>query len=380
LRIAINAAVLGKRYTGVGTYIAGLIQSLTRLGHEVVVYGSSPLIPSGPGITRTVTPSWIAFDAGRSSGFWRLLWNLFILPLRLSNRKLDAVVSQNAEGLLWSSIPQLLVVHDLIPLHYPEEAPRLRRYYKRVLPLVLKRSAAVVTVSNYTRSDLLQHYKLNPTNIHVAYDGVEQRPLARRAETMPARFPVEPYFLFVGTFSPRKNLETVLRALEKVRDRVRESLLIVAYPDQWASGSLRLAEELGVSGRITHQAGLRDEEMSYAYEHATALFLLSDYEGFGLPALEAMLAGTPTVVSDSTALAEVVGDAAIKISAHDVSAAAEAMLRLSTDDAYREQMRRVGVKRAQKFTWMRTGTTISEILSRVVPSRDARPQSTRAPQ
>ena len=141
-----------------------------------------------------------------------------------------------------------------------------------------------------------------------------------------ADFRSEPYFLFVGTFSPRKNLETLIRALAKARDHVRESLLIVAYPDKWSTGNLRLAEELGLGNRIVHMCGLTNQEMSFVYGHATALFLLSEYEGFGFPALEAMLAGTPAVVSDSTALAEVVGDAALKINAHDVDAAAKAML------------------------------------------------------
>jgi glycosyltransferase involved in cell wall biosynthesis len=368
---------MGKRYTGVGTCIIALVHALTSLGHEVVVYGSSPLLPSGPNITRVATPSWIAFDSGRISGFFRMAWNLFILPLRLSASKLDGIVSQNAEGLLWGSTPQLVVVHDLIPLLYPEEAPRLQRYYQLLLPLVFKHSAAVVTVSQHTRGDLLQHYNLDPASVFVAYDGVEQRSLSLQAKPM---FADRSYFLFVGTFSPRKNLETVLRAFAKVRDKVRESLLIVAYPDPWSSQCLRLAEDLGVGERITRLSNLTGEEMSYAYQHATALFLLSEYEGFGLPALEAMIAGTPAVVSDSTALAEVVEDAAVRVGAHDIDAAAAAMLRLSTDDGYREEMRRLGIQRAQTFTWMRTGTTISEILSRVVQSRDSSPQATRTPQ
>lgn len=370
MRIAINAALLGKRHTGVGTYISGLSYSLSSLGHEVWLYGSSPHLPAALGIMTHRTPRSIAYDAGPLAGLFRLLWNVAILPMRLWSKKIDALISQNAEGSVWCSVPQLLVVHDLIPLLYPDEAPRLRSYYKKLLPLVLRHSRAIAAVSNHTRSDLLQHYKLGAAYVHVAYNAVHERPVTTRGEVQPNGLPLARYFLFVGTFSPRKNLETVIRALAKVREHVRESLVIVAYPDTWTSGCMQLLEELELQDRAICVSGLTDEEMSYVYRHATALFLLSEYEGFGLPPLEAMVAGTPAVVSDSTALDEVAGDAAIKIGAHDVEAAAEAMLRLSTDPAYREGMRQLGLHQARAFTWERTAQTISELLAQIVPSND----------
>lgn len=376
MRIAINAALLGKRHTGVGTYVIGLIQSLSNLGHEVQVYSSSLLVPAAPGVTLQKTPPSIAFEAGPFAGALRLLWNQFILPIRLRSSKVDAVISQNAEGAIWCSVPQVLVVHDLIPVLYPEEAPRLQSYYRKLLPYVLKHTASVVAVSHHTRSDILRHYKLTPGSVHVAYDGVLRSSEDQSPEHRPAGYPSEPYFLFVGTFSPRRNLVTVIRALAKIRDDVRESLLIVAYPDKWASGCLRLAKELGLRDRIVHMSGLTNQEMGFVYGHATALFLLSEYEGFGLPPLEAMLAGSPAVVSDSTALAEIAGDAALKISAHDVGAAAQAMLRLSTDCRYREELRQLGIQRACTFTWTRTGRTISEILYQIVQGRESTSRST----
>jgi glycosyltransferase involved in cell wall biosynthesis len=379
VRIAINAALLGNRHTGVGKHVVGLIQSLTCQGHEVVVYGSSPFIPRGAGVTQEETPQWIAFDAGRFAGWLRMLWNVFVLPIRIKGSNIDVIVSQNAEGALWGSVPQVMVVHDLIPLFYPEEAPRLGSYYRRFLPLVLKHSAAVVTVSQHTRRDLLLHYKLDRASVHVAYNGLAEGPANSDVEAT-ASLPTGPYFLFVGTFSPRKNLQTVIRAFAKVQDRVRESLLIVAYPDKWASACFGLADELGVRNRIIHRHGLTVGEMSRAYAGATALYLLSEYEGFGFPPLEAMVAGTPAVVSDSTALAEVVGDAAIKIGAHDIVAASETMMRLSADSAYGEKFSQLGMQRATSFTWSSAGSTIGEILSGIVRSRDDKSQLTRAPQ
>ena len=379
MRIAVNAALLGNRHSGVTTYIIGLIQSLSRLGHEVVVYGSSCHLPVGTGITIHRTPRSIAYDAGPFAGFLRLLWNLFVLPAKILGGSVDVIVSQNAEGAIWCSVPQVLIIHDLVPLFYPEEAPRLRSYYKRLLPLVLKHTAAVIAVSQYTRGDILQHYKINPANVHYCYNGVEQASGETEQGRRPANAPSSPYFLFVGTFAPRKNLETLVRALARIQSQVPHSLVIVAYADQWAHGLMRLAKELELGDRVVHLSGLSQQELEYVYHHATALFLLSEYEGFGFPALEAMVAGTPVVVSDSTALAEVAGCAALKISAHDIHAVAEAMLRLFTDNSYREKWQTLGSERAQAFTWDRLGCRVSDILSQVVQSRQAELGSTETP-
>lgn len=358
----------------------GLVRSLSALGHEILVYGSSPNLPRGPGITIYKSPPWISYNAWPLAGLFRLLWNLIVLPAKLSGQNIQAVISQNAEGAIWCSIPQLLVVHDLIPLCYPKEAPRLRSYYTKLLPHVLGHSAAIVAVSQHTRNDILQYYKLRPGIVHVAYDGVEQPSLEAQPARMPLGSPTGPYFLFVGTFSPRKNLQTLVRALGQAQGDVRESLLIVAYPDKWTSECMELAKKLGLSDRVIHLSGLADQEMAYLYAHATALFLLSEYEGFGLPALEAMAAGTPAVVSDSTALAEVVADAAVKINAHDSEAVARAMQRLSTDSAYRKELARRGVERARTFTWLQTGRRISEILSGIIHRDDKNSQAVTVPQ
>lgn len=379
MRIAINAALLGKRHTGVGSYIIGLIQSLSNLGHEVVVYGSSPLLPSGPGITLQRTPAFLAFGAGTLAGWLRSLWNIFVLPLKLLGSDTDAVVSQNAEGAVWCSVPQVLVIHDLIPMYYPEETPRLRGYYKRILPLVFKNTAAVVAVSQYTRNNLLRCFKLNPAGVYVASNSAKLRSGDEGTECRPARLPSAPYFLFVGTYAPRKNLETVVRALARIRNEVPESLVVVAYTDKWTSGCLHLVEELELSGRVIQLSGLTNQELDYVYRHATALFLLSEYEGFGLPALEAMLVGTPAVVSDSTALAEVVGDASPKLGAHDVDTASKVMLRLSTDQAYRQELQRLGTQRAHMFARVRPGDIVSEVLYQIVQSRDGELQPRELP-
>jgi len=145
--------------------------------------------------------------------------------------------------------------------------------------------------------------------------------------------------------------------------------VIVACPDRWLSEYRELLESLGISDRIIHLSGLSDVEMSYVYRHATALFLLSEYEGFGFPPLEAMLAGTPAVVSDSTSLGEIVGDAALRIKAHDIDGAAEAMRSLSTNAQLRQQFQKAGKAKASTYTWSKTAGAFSAILSELAVTK-----------
>jgi glycosyltransferase involved in cell wall biosynthesis len=376
LRIAVNAALIGTRYSGVATCTVGLIDCLSELGHEVVVYGSSPHLAKGKRVkVAKVSPS-LAFDKGSIAALLRFMWNQTILPLRLLHDNVDIVISQNTDGSFWSPAAQALVVHDLIPLLYPDEAPRLHSYYNRVLPFVMKRTAAIVAVSQNSRNDLVRRYRLDPAKVHVVYNGLTSALGEPASDDKPAGVRSSRYFLFVGTFAPRKNLETVIRALATVRNEIPESLVVVAYPDRWTASCLRTVGELGLSDRIIHLNGLTNEELTTVYRHATALFLLSEYEGFGFPPLEAMLLGTPAVVSDSTALAEVVGDAALRIKSHDVDAAAEAMRKLSTDQNYRHGLRQLGMQKARTYTWARTAATLDEVLWQIA-QQDGKKATTR---
>jgi glycosyltransferase involved in cell wall biosynthesis len=264
------------------------------------------------------------------------------------------------DGIFWSPVPQVLIMHDTIPLVYPEEAPRLAKYYRLALPGFLRHLEALVTVSQASKNDIVQYFGAAPDKVHIAYEGVNPAFANPALDSKPQALHCKAFFLFVGTFSPRKGVNTLIEALARLE--VPECLVVVAYTDKWMQAVERRIAELGMSERVLFFKGLQTGELGYLYRHATALFLLSEYEGFGLPPLEAMLAGTPAVVSDSAALAEVVGDAAIKIKAHDVDATGEVMSRLSRDEHFREEWRQKGLERARSFTWDRTGEELRELL------------------
>jgi glycosyltransferase involved in cell wall biosynthesis len=233
-----------------------------------------------------------------------------------------------------------------------------------VLPHVLRSSLRTLVVSQHTRADVIQQYGLEPDRVDVVYNSLREELFDSSAGTKPEGLGASPYFLFVGTFAPRKNLETVVRAFARAHCEIPEKLVVVAYADRWQESIRRLAQELGVLEKIVFYSGLKNTELKYLYRNATALFLLSEYEGFGYPPLEAMASGTPAIVSDSTSLAEVVGDAGILARHRDVDAAALAMRRLSSDSGYRDTFRNKGKLRASQFTWANSMEQMRQMLVR----------------
>ena len=363
MRIAINALGLGRRRNGIVTSTCGIIQILRLLGHQVIIYGNSELLPSGIGVDTSRTPPFFGFGNGSVTALLRLIWSHIVIPLNLIRDRINLLISPTVEGLLWCPCPQIVVVHDIIPFLFRKEAPTHAIYYRCVLPAILRCSTRIVAVSEHTRTDLLREYRLSPDKVDVVYNAVHRSMDQTSSDKKPAALAVDRYFLYVGCFAPRKNLETVARAFAKVHSRVAESLVLVGYPDKWFPGILMLIDKLHLSHRFIVLSGLTESEISYLYRNASALFLLSEYEGFGYPLLEAMVAGTPAVVSETTALGEVAGKGALLLKPHDVDAAAMAMLRLSTDQEYRSRLGAAGAERAQNFAWSQTQKQWDHVLS-----------------
>jgi glycosyltransferase involved in cell wall biosynthesis len=205
--------------------------------------------------------------------------------------------------------------------------------------------------------------------IEVVYPWVDPVFFSHDPDLPPQGHEDGPYFLFVGRLSPNKNLEMVVRAFAAIRRDVRHRLVcVLGITDdrdrRCYAEILDLAVRLGVRDRLHVYSGLSRAQLLFLYRHATALVLLSKYEGFGYPPLEAMAVGTPAIVSDSTSLVEVAGPAAVCVPNTEPDGAAEAMKRLACDPAYRAWLAEAGRAHARQFTCERSGRMIRSILER----------------
>jgi glycosyltransferase involved in cell wall biosynthesis len=257
-------------------------------------------------------------------------------------------------------------IHDLIPLVHPEFTPRALKtrfypVYKALMHQIARRVDTVVTGSESARRDIVRLLGIPGERIVVAPDGVAahygpagEKPSARGGPKT---------VLYVGRSDPYKNLPGLVAVFARL---VRETgmdvrLRIVGSPDARYPEAGEAARRLGVADRVEWSGYLDEAGLLKAYQEADVLALLSRYEGFGLPVLEAMACGTPVVCSDAASLPEVVGGAAWLVNPDDQAEAVAALREVLTNPAAAERLRTAGLERARQFTWQAAAAAVLRV-------------------
>jgi glycosyltransferase involved in cell wall biosynthesis len=246
------------------------------------------------------------------------------------------------------NIPLVVTVHDVAFARYPNlTTARGVRFHMRGLALARRHAAVVVAISDFTREELLAH-GFDERRLRVARSGIDpptERDDAEIDATV-ARAGIDtPYVLSVGTQEPRKDFPTAAAAVAKVRARHPELSLVIVGPAGW--GDIK-----GLDEPFVHVLGRQPWHVLDAlYRRASVCCIPSRYEGFGLPALEALVRGVPVVTTTGSSLEEVVGDAGLLFRAGDVDACADAIAKVLDDATLDAELRRAGRARAAQFTW-----------------------------
>jgi len=268
----------------------------------------------------------------------------------------------------------VVTVHDLGYLYYPEAHTRLaHRYLDWSTRYNARHAAHVIADSQATRSDLMRHYHVPERKISVIYPGGGSRlepetnigklSVVKRRYDLPDR-----YLLYVGTIHPRKNLQRLVEAFNLLTQspEVNDLSLVIAGKKGWLYESIfQQTAELGLGSRVIFPGYVKSDDLSALMSAAVAFVLPSLYEGFGLPAWEAMACGTPVVCSNVSALPEVVGAAALLVDPVDVPGLAEALRRIVTDGALRRELRQRGFEQASRFSWERCAREVLDVLEMV---------------
>jgi glycosyltransferase involved in cell wall biosynthesis len=272
---------------------------------------------------------------------------------------------------VFSSVPVVVTVHDLIPFVMPGQYPWMRR--ERALAMRQFRHAdAVIAVSQSTANDLTRIAGVDPQRITVIAEGVTQ--IRRHAEAelaalrarleLPARF-----VLAVGTFDPRKQIAVTADVVRRLRREHDVALVIAGYQGNFAATVERSLRDAGVADHSRVLGHVAADDLAGLYEMTQCLIFTSAYEGFGLPPLEAMAAGAPVAVFDNSSLPEVVGAAGIVVADGDAAAMAAAVSRLLGDDDERERRGQAGLAQAGAFSWDRAATATLGVYETVVDRR-----------
>jgi glycosyltransferase involved in cell wall biosynthesis len=352
MRIAVDSRALLAERTGIGTYTHAIARGLAGLdGTEIGLFSPRPLAdyPRGPRIS---------VHADRHP--LGLAWVQATLPRRLEAWDAQVLLAALTISPGRGTTPVVSVVHDLTPLSHPEwHAARTLVGFLPLWERTVERAARFVCVSEATARDLVRRYPETASRVRVARNGVDAEYFAA-ADDPPARAQARqrygagrPFVLYLGTLEPRKNVETLVAACERLWARRRGFPdLVLAGGSGWKSAGL--LARIGSSSfrdRI-HVAGYAPRDAARELYRAAEVFAYPSLEeGFGLPLLEAMACGTPSVSSDAEALAEVGGDAALRAPALDIPALARALEQALDDEALRARLRVAGPARASRFRW-----------------------------
>jgi glycosyltransferase involved in cell wall biosynthesis len=369
IRVGINAAFLGKSHNGQSTYIRGLLTALDRyasIGNVtyVIYTAEENEMRLGSNFEWRNTPPVLSHDSTGLSNLLRVLWVQLALPILLRKDKIDVLLCPMADSPVLSTRPYVVVVHDLIPLFFPEESRRLALYFRTMVPLILRNAAKIVADSENTKQDLVAAYGTDADDVAVVPLGVDDVYFCQEARTEAPRGCPDRFFLFVGACLPRKNLIDVIRAFSDVNSKLPEKLVMVTSSGDHLNEVNSTLEALNLQHRVVLYSALTEPQVLFLYRRATALVFLSKYEGFGYPAAEALACGTPVIVSSTTSLPEVVGNAGIVVPRGDLQAVSRAMMEVATDEALRKRLQSSGLVRSQAFRWERIAEDLHSLVLR----------------
>ena len=347
MRIAFDARPFEPGRTGVGRYLEGLLGQWTEIFRQDSFVALSPRPVDLPGNLEGKVE--VPFPPVGLPG---TLWLQTVAPVRAARAGADLFFGTLGVVPLLSTMPAVATVHDLTPVLFPAwHSARNRIGFAPFLGPTVRKARRIVAVSEATRRDLVARHPNAAAKCRVVHNGFTPLPEFEGDDNISP----QPYVLFLGTVEPRKNVERLVEAMESIWDR-RPTFprLVIAGGDGWGLPGFpaRLASSRHAA-RIRRTGYVAPAEAARLIRGARLVAYPSLYEGFGLPALEAMALGTVVVASSSSSLPEVVGDAGLLPDPTDVAAIAAAIERAEDDEPFRKQAKQLGRKRAGGFSWDR---------------------------
>lgn len=287
------------------------------------------------------------------------------IPNILKKFKPDLFFSPDGWMSLSTDIPTVDTIHDINFIHRPGDLPYwVRNYYTHFFPKFANRSKRIITVSEYSKADLVKTFNLDPSKIDVAYNGCNEcfrgsGPEIKRS--VQKRFTDGfPYFISIGSLNPRKNILGLLDAFELFRksSKTRYKLMFAGEPMWGNSPIISKLNSMQFKDDVVFTKRISTEVLQLVLSSSEALVMPSFYEGFGIPVLEAMNCDVPVICSYITSLPEVAGNAALYIYPFDIGSIVKALYKITSNSQFRDKLISEGQKQRQKFSWDNTANAV----------------------
>ncbi|MBO7180865.1 MAG: glycosyltransferase family 4 protein [Bacteroidales bacterium] len=306
-----------------------------------------------------------------------MLWHIyfdFLLPFYLKMYRIDLFLSPDGYIPTWGRTKTLPVIHDI---NYEHDSTFLGkksylRYYKHFFPKFARKATRVATVSEFSKADISNIYKIPQDKIDVVYSAANEqyRPHTEEEniQTKAKYTDGKDFFYFVGALHKRKNLVNLFRAFDLFKNQSRSDVkLVIVGNKKWWEGEIAEAyEQMRFRDEVVFTSRLPLEEVNRIASASIACVFVSLFEGFGLPPLEAFRSHTAAIISDTTSLPEIGADAAIYASPTDVESIAKAMNETYTQPEKREECIRKGIVQAEKFSWDKTAELLWNTITKAL--------------
>jgi glycosyltransferase involved in cell wall biosynthesis len=373
MRIAVNTRFLAqKQLEGYGYFTQEVFLRLAKMHteHHFIFFFDKPF-DSSVDFPSNVEPVIIKPTARHALSFkW---WFDVKIPFALKKYKADVFVSPDGFCSLTTSLPQVLVVHDLAFLHYPAFIPKYHLwFYKSYTPSFVKKAKVIATVSNFSKDDIIKTFKVDHNKI-VNVGGAAKavfKPIDWMQKELVKQEYAEgcEYFVFVGGVHPRKNLMNVLKAFSifKRWQKTNMKLIVVGRLAWQYEGTLEKLKTFKYRSDVKLAGYMPEDKLVNVVASAYALLFPSYFEGFGVPVLEAMQAGVPVITSNVSSMPEVAGDAALYVDPANPEDIADQMKIIFKDEQLRSNLVEAGKLQSQKFTWEKTADLMWQCIEKAV--------------
>lgn len=358
MRIAIDArGATWYHGTGIGTYTENILSNLIKIDkhNQYLIYWS------GKDYDRFEQKNSKIIMTSRK---YQRFFQQHYFPENLSSEKVDLYhIPQNGIGLNPEiNCSKVVTIHDLIPYIMPETVGRgyLNKFIKE-MPQVLHNSDGILTVSEYSKKDILKFFPIDESKIYVTHLAANNKFKPMDKEKCKNKIKetyniYDDFILYMGGFSDRKNVDSLIKAFAKVYkniDKKYKLVILGSYRDS-SQKLLKLVESLNMKNNIIFAGFIPENDVPLFYNCCSVFVYPSYYEGFGLPPLEAMSCGAPVITSNTTSIPEVVGNAGILINPHVLEEITDAIASMLTDESLRNKYSKLGIDRSKNFTWKKS--------------------------
>ena len=345
------------RGTGIGTYTYQLISNINKIDN---INDYLLFLPKNSDLHLNNNFKIKSIDESPNSNFW----DEVNAPNILNNTDIELYhVPQNGVGLADNiNCLKVITLHDIIPLRMPETvSDRYLNIFHNELPKIINNCDGIITVSQFSKDDIAKEFNFPKEKIFVTYLGAEDiyKPLDKSSckEFLKSNYNLDKNFiLYVGGYSPRKNIIGILEAFSLLSPKLRENLSVVITGKKGISYSIYMkrAEDLGIKDSVIFTDFIPLNHLPIFYNACEFLAYPSFYEGFGLPPLEAMACGAPVITSNVTSIPEICSDSALLVDPNNIVQLSSSMDQLLSDDSLRKSMINNGLANCLKYSWLNT--------------------------